>query len=94
MSLSLDELNAELAAVEDEYEILDISEAIEVEEEEEFDPDEALARAYDLLDDAMRMLGFYGDPRLTRTVNLRDQQMMMEMAEELNEFLIEVGQIE
>lgn len=51
------------------------------------DSEETLLLATSLLEDAKRLLGFYGDQTLSAKLVLRDRETMLAAAEEIDQFL-------
>lgn len=84
MSMSLEELRAKATT----------HPQLEVEDEEEEDDTEPFildevdsATAVDLLRDAMRLLGFFSDRKLSGNIVIHDRERMRRVAEEIEAFV-------
>lgn len=92
--MTLEELNAQAAEdaefLDGEFDVTEIEE----DDEEEFDPDSCLVTCFDMLEDCMRLLGFYGDPQKSKKIKEVDRVIMITKAEEIREFLSDLGELD
>lgn len=88
MSMTMDDLRSFNAALASSATVKIVEEEEEDDEVEYLTLDEDdTATALSLLDDAMRMLGFFGDKELSNNIVSVDRKRMLRVAAEIKEFL-------
>lgn len=87
--MTLDELNRQAKMVRAKQALPDedINAEFPEEDEEEWDVEADLNEALGLLGEAMDILAYYGDRKLTRVVSSQDRGAMRAHAEKITEFL-------